>query len=284
MKVLSFFLFFVHLNMFLSYFHVFVSLNLLVSGRIKFLFVLSPAILVANRKSLKEAELKLKPSKCDLFKKSISYLRHIVSEEGVQTDPKNIAAVLAWPRQHNVNTVRKFLGFVNYNRRFIKDFSKIARPLYDLISGDNAKRRTNQVHWSLEAEEAFQAMMKKCTTAPILAYADYSIPFELHVDACGTGLGAILYQTQEGKKRVIACASRSLSKSESRYPAHKLEFLALKWALTDQFYEYLYGNTFDVYTDNNPLTYVLTSAELDACGQKWVSAIALMNFQIHYKP
>ena len=207
-----------------------------------------------------------------------------MSEEGVQTDPKKIAAVLAWPRPHNVNTVRKFLGFVNYYRRFIKDFSKIARPLYDLISGDNAKRRTNPVHWSLEAEEAFQTLMKKCTTAPILAYADYSIPFELHVNACGTGLGAILYQTQGGKKRVIAYASRSLSKSESRYPVHKLEFLALKWALTDQFYEYLYGNTFDVYTDNNPLTYVLISAKLDACGQRWVSAIALMNFQIHYKP
>ena len=94
---------------------------------------------------LKEAGLKLKPSKCDLFKKSILYLGHIVSEEGVQKDPKNIAAVLAWPRPHNVNTVRKFLGFVNYYRRFIKDFSKIARPLYDLISGDNAKRRTKPV-------------------------------------------------------------------------------------------------------------------------------------------
>ena len=233
---------------------------------------------------LKEAGLKLKPSKCELFKKSIAYLGHIVSENGVETDPKKIAAVLEWPRSHNVNTVRKFLGFVNYYRRFIKDFSKIARPLYDLISGKNAKRRTNPMQWSEETEEAFQTLMKKCTTASILAYADYSLPFELYVDACVSGLGAVLYQPQEGKKRVIAYASRSLSKSEARYPAHKLEFLALKWALTDQFYEYLYGNSFDVYTDNNPLTYVLTSAKLDACGQRWVSAIALMNFRIHYKP
>ena len=94
----------------------------------------------------------------------------------------------------------------------------------------------------------------------------------------------MLYQKQEGKKRVIAYASRTLSHSEARYPAHKLEFLALKWALTDQFYEYLYGNFFEVYTDNNPLTYVLTSAKLDACGQRWVSAIAPMNFNLHYKP
>ena len=83
---------------------------------------------------------------------------------------------------------------------------------------------------------------------------------------------------------MIAYASRTLSQSEARYPAHKLEFLALKWALTDQFYEYLYGNSFAVYTDNNPLTYILTTAKLDACGQRWVSAIAPMNFTLHYKP
>ena len=141
------------------------------------------------------------------------------------------------------------------------------------------------MEWSQEAEDAFQTLMKKCTTAPVLAYADYTLPFELHVDACGSGLGAVLYQLQERKKRVIAYASRSLSKSKARYPAHKLESLVLKWALTDQFYEYMYGkNSFDVYTNNNPLTYVFTSAKLDTCGQRWVCAIALMNFRIHYKP
>ena len=232
---------------------------------------------------LKNAGLKLKPSKCQLFKKSITYLGHVVSEEGVHTDPKKIETVRNWKRPHNVHTVRKFFGFVNYYRRFIKDYSKVARPLYDLISGDNAKKRTNPVEWSEAAEEAFQILKDKCTSAPILGYADFSLSFELHVDASRIGLGAVLYQKQEGKKTVIAYASRTLSQSEARYPAHKLEFLALKWALTDQFYEYLYGNSFDVYTDN-PLTYVLTSAKLDACGQRWVSAIAPMNFNLHYKP
>ena len=140
------------------------------------------------------------------------------------------------------------------------------------------------MEWSVTAEEAFHPMKDKCTSAPILGYADFSLPFELHIDVSGIGLGAVLYQKQEGKKRVIAYASRTLSQSESRYPAHKLEFLALKWALTDQFYEYLYGNSFDVYTDNNPLIYVLTSAKPDACGQRWVSAIAPMTFNLLYKP
>ena len=141
------------------------------------------------------------------------------------------------------------------------------------------------MEWSPAAEEAFQTLINRgVPLAPVLAYADFSLPFELHIDASGIGLGAVLYQTQEGKKRVIAYASRTLSQSEARYPAHKLEFLALKWALTDQFYEYLYGNSFAVYTDNNPLTYILTTAKLDACGQRWVSAIAPMNFTLHYKP
>ena len=91
----------------------------------------------------------------------------------------------------------------------------------------------------------------------MLAYADFKASFILHTDASGEGLGAVLYQVQEGKQRVIAYASRSLSKSERNYPVHKLEFLALKWAITNRFHEYLYGSQFQVYTDNNPLTYVL---------------------------
>ena len=118
----------------------------------------------------------------------------------------------------------------------------------------------------------------------MLAYADFKTPFILHTDASGEGLGAVLYQVQEGKHRVIAYASRSLSKSEKNYPVHKLEFLALKWAITDKFHEYLYGSQFQVYTDNNPLTYVLTTAKLDATGHRWVAALSNYTFSIIYKP
>ena len=104
----------------------------------------------------------------------------------------------------------------------------------------------------------------------------------LHTDASELGLGAMLYQEQDNEKRVISYASRTLSSSERNYPAHKLEFLALKWAVTDQFHEYLYGGKFEVYTDNNPLTYILTTAKLDATGQRWVARLADYNFNLHY--
>ena len=98
------------------------------------------------------------------------------------------------------------------------------------------------------------------------------------------GREGVLYQADDkGTLRVIAYASRSLSQTERNFPAHKLEFLALKWAVTDHFHEYLFGGKFDVYTDNNPLTYILSSAKLDACGQRWVASLANYNFKLFYK-
>ena len=120
--------------------------------------------------------------------------------------------------------------------------------------------------------------------APILAYANFSKPFKLHTDACGTGLGAVLYQTwEDGTKAVIAYVSRILNKAESHYPVHKLEFLALKWAVVKKFHKYLYGSTFDVYTNNNLLTYVLTTAKLDAASHCWVTSLANYNFRLRYQ-
>ena len=109
-------------------------------------------------------------------------------------------------------------------------------------------------------------------------------PFKLHTDACGMALGAVLYQTREdGTEAVIVCASRSLSKAESHYPAHKLEFLTLKWAVVEKFHKYLYGSTFDIHTDNNLLMYVLTTAKMDAASHCWVASFANCNFRLHYR-
>ena len=120
-----------------------------------------------------------------------------------------------------------------------------------------------------------------------MAYPDFNSPYILHTDASETGLGAVLYQHQNGLLRVIAYGSCTLTPAEKNYHLHsgKLEFLALKWAVCDQFRDYLYhAPSFTVYTDNNPLTYVLTSAKLNATGLRWIGELADFNFDIKYRP
>ena len=235
---------------------------------------------------LREAGLKLKPSKCDFFKDRIAYLGHIVSKAGIETDPKKIQDIQEWPRPETVTDVRQFLGFTNYHRKFIKHYAVVANPLNKLISGDNTKKENKMVEWTPECEESFEKLKQICTETPVLAYADYEKPFKLTTDASKKGLGAVLSQIgSDGKETSVAFASRTLSKAEKNYTTHKLEFLALKWSVTDRFHEYLYGSTFEVYTDNNPLSYVLSSAKLDATGQRWIAALqGPYNFKIHYKP
>ena len=188
---------------------------------------------------LRAAGLKLKPSKCDLFKQQINYLGHVVSKEGVSTDPEKIKPVTEWPQPTTATEVRPFLGFVSYYRRFITNFSKVAKPLNKVLQnleGTPSKKKKFKVHWGPEQQEAFETLQRLCTGSPILAYADFKAPFILYTDASGDVLGAVLYQVQEEHKRLIAYASQSLSRSERNYPVHKLEFLALKWAITDKFH------------------------------------------------
>ena len=145
-------------------------------------------------------------------------------------------------------------------------------------------RRKAAIKWDSRCQQAFDDLKAFCTTVPFLAYADFSKPFKLHTDDCSMGLGAVLYQTRkDGTKAIIAYASRSLSKAESHYPAHKLEFLALKWAVVENFHEYLYGSTFDIHMDNNLLMNVLTTAKLDAASHCWVASLANYNFRLHYR-
>ena len=234
------------------------------------------------------AGLKLKPSKCFFFREKIEYLGHVVSGKGISTNPKKVEAVAKWPTPKTVYDIRSFLGFVGYYRRFIKNFSRMTKPIREVITGlENQSKRTAKktyIEWTDAADTAFELLKAMCVSTPILAYPDYQLPFTLHTDSSTDGLGAVLYQKQDGKLRVIAYASRSVSKAESNYPANKLEFLALKWAVCEKFHEYLYGSkSFEVFTDNNPLTYVLKSAKLDACGQRWVAKLANYNFSIRYR-
>ena len=233
---------------------------------------------------ISKAGLKLKPSKCEFFKSRINYLGHIVSRNGIETDPKKIEAIQKCPRPKTAHDVCSFLGFTNYYRKFIYKYAQKAHPLNKLISGENAKKRYKKIKWDDSHEQAFRNLKSICMDTPVLAYANYKKPFRLNTDASKVGLGAILYQQQEdGTFRVVSYASRSLLKTEKNYDAHKLEFLALKWSVTERFHEYLYGGNFEVFTDNNPLTYVLTSAKLDATGERWIATLANYNFKIFYK-
>ena len=143
------------------------------------------------------------------------------------------------------------------------------------MSGENANKKKTFVEWNDECQEAFKKLKQLCSQTPILVYANYKKPFKMQTDAIENRLGAVLYEKQDnGTDRVIAYASQTLLKSKRNYNAHKLEFLALKWSVTERFHEYLYGGYFEVYTDNNPLTYILTTARLDATRQRWFASLA----------
>jgi len=178
-------------------------------------------------------------------------------------------AVRNWPIPRNVKQVRQFLGFAGYYRRFVRGFASIARPLNNLLAGHPTKAKAKSSKsakpakfvWAEEQQHAFDDLKDRITHPPVLAYADFSRPFKIHTDASKRGLRAALYQVDDdGEDRVIAYASRSLNAAEKNYPAHKLEFLALKCSVYNKFHDNLYGGKFQVMTDNNPLTYVNTTA------------------------
>lgn len=243
---------------------------------------------------LQQHNLKLKMSKCHFFQREVRYLGHIISPDGVATDPEKTRAVAEWKRPSTVTELRGFLGFASFYRRFVEGFAKHAAPLHRLVGeleGSKKKPRSKastklEGQWDESCETAFQTLKNKLVTAPVLGYADFKKPFVLEVDASHHGLGAVLSQEQEGVRRPIAFASRGLRPSErnmSNYSSMKLEFLALKWAITEKFREYLLGTNFTVYTDNNPLSYLQT-AKLAAVEQRWASELASFNFEIKYRP
>ena len=144
-------------------------------------------------------------------------------------------------------------------------YARIAKPLNDLLQGDNSKLKSHSLRLPLDALAAFQELKMKCLTVPVLVFADFKKPFLLETDALIEGLGAVFSQKQDSSRyHPIAYASRGLKGGESKYHSSKLEFLALKWAVTNQFREYLQYQPFLIRTDNNPLTYVMKTPNLDA--------------------
>ena len=217
------------------------------------------------------------------FKESLTYLGHEISAAGMLPGQEGIQKIAEMGYPTTVTGVRKFIGATGYFRRFIKNYARIAELLNNLIGCDNAKLKNHPVTLTPEAKDAFNTLKQKCMTAPVLAFVDLEKPFLLETDASSLGLGTVLLQVQDnGKLHPVAYASRALKKGEKNYHSSKLEFLALKWAVTEQFEEYLYYKPFTVRTDNNPLTYILTTPNLDACSHRWVASLARFNFKIEY--
>ena len=241
---------------------------------------------------LKEHGLKLKAKKCHFFKEQVKYLGYIISSDGIATDPDKVDVVKKWPRPETVKDLRSFLGFSSYYRRFVPQFANIARPLYHLISLANKEKNSQKSNkllresWDENCTEAFELLKDRLTTSPVLGYADYKNDFILETDASLKGLGAVLMQKQDNKLRVIAYASRTLrpaERNDANYSSAKLELLAVKWAVTEKFKDYLLGSKFEIITDNNPLSYLQTSAKLGATEQRWQAQLAQFNFTITYR-
>ena len=158
------------------------------------------------------------------------------------------------------------------------------RPLNNHLEGNTSKLKAHKVVLSWKAKEAFSLLKQALLQAPVLKFADYSKPFVLETDTSSNGLGAVLLQEgEDGKLHPIAYGSRLLTKAERNYHSGKTKFLALKWAIMDHFKEYLFYQPFIVWTDNNPLTYLFTTPNLNACGHQWVAFLANFNFTIEYQ-
>lgn len=234
--------------------------------------------------------LKLRIDKCQFLRREVTYLGHTISKEGISCEKGKIEIVRDWPTPTTVTDLRSFLGFASYYRRFIKGFSKIAGPLHDVVTTatrENKKKKADITrYWDERHQQAFNDLKSNLTSAPVLGYADFSLPFIVETDASNDGLGAILSQEQSGTKKVIAFASRRLrptEKNDKNYSSMKLEFLALKWAVTEKFRHYLLGSTFTVLTDNNPLVHFRT-AKLGAVEQRWAAQLAQFTFDVQYRP
>ena len=228
-----------------------------------------------------EFNLKLKPSKCTFFQTEIVYLGHHVSKEGIHLSEENVCTIMEFAMPETYTEVRVFCGLSGHYRCFIRNFACLAHALYDLL-GDEIKM--GPVTLTPEAKELVRVLKEKTISVPVLVFPDFNKHFLLETDASKEGLGALLSQKQDdGSYHPVAFGSRMLMPFEQNYHTSKLEFLALKWIITEHFKEYLAYAPFTVCKDNNPLTYMLTTPNLDATGHHWVGALVSYEFTLEYQ-
>lgn len=185
----------------------------------------------------------MQPDKCNFLQREISYLGHVLSEDGVKPDKGKIECVLKFPQPQTPKEIKSFLGLIGYYRRHIPEFAKIAKPLNNLLKKDTP------FVWTNEQEAAFTKLKEIITSEPILQYPDFSKEMILTTDASRIALGAVLSQGQISQEKPIAFTSRTLNKAESNYSTTEQELLAIVWA-TKHLRPYLLGRKFRIVTDH----------------------------------
>jgi hypothetical protein len=226
---------------------------------------------------LRENKLFAKENKCEFFKKSISFLGHVVSEKGISMEEDKVKAIKEWPNPTNVTGVRSFLGLAGYYRRFVKGFSKIDMPLNDLLRSDR------KFQWSDLQHNSFLQLKQSISSAPVLAIPDDSLPYLLTTDASGFAIGATLNQDQGNGIQPIAFLSHKMNDHEKNYPVHEQELLAIIIALKE-WRHYLHGRHFKIQTDHQSLRYLSTQPHLSSRQVRWSEFLQQFDYEIEYKP
>ena len=225
----------------------------------------------------REAHLKLKPSKCALYRNKVKYLGHVVSDTGIHTDPEKADAIRNWPTPDSPSAVRSFLGMASYYRRFIEGFGTIAQPLHKLTE----KRAI--FRWTPECNTSFSILKEKLTAAPILSYPTPGDEYILDTDASGFALGAVLSQIQEGEEKVISYGSKVMSKEQRNYCTTRRELLAIITFLK-KFRHYLLGRPVKVRTDHSSLKWLMRFKDADGQLARWREICAQYQLEIEYRP
>jgi hypothetical protein len=222
---------------------------------------------------LRDHRLYAKFSKCEFWLDTIKFLGHTISKDGISVDPSKVQEVMDWKPPTSVHQIRSFLGLAGYYRRFIPDFSRIAKPMTELL------KKGVKFSWNEKCAEAFHTLRAHLTTAPVLAQPDPSQSFDVYCDASGTGLGCVLMQNN----RIIAYASRALRTHEQNYPTHDLELAAVIHALK-LWRHHLMGTKCSIYTDHKSLKYIFTQADLNMRQRRWLELIKDYDLEVHYHP
>ena len=227
---------------------------------------------------LRDAKLTCRVDKCSFGKTKVKYLGYIISEKGIQKDPKKESAVREFPVPNNTKKLAQFLGLASWYRDFCPNLSTIAEPLQRL------QRKGVKWEWTEQCQKSFEAVKSLLLSDTVLAFPDFNRRFTLATDASDFGLGAVLYQHDDnGNKKVISYASCTLNESQRNYHAMERECLAVLWA-TDRFREYLEGVKFTLLTDNKSLTWLFRLKDKNKKMCRWISSLSDFNYDIFHTP